>query len=124
MKEFSTMTSESQRKTWEIYASSWSESNPARRLEMFGECLQPDCVYTDPMVQLTGFDQLTGYMVELSANVPGVRFLTTDFVAHHGQSLAHWNMVGSDGQVLSHGASYGRYEANGKLLQMSGFFTT
>ena len=118
------MTAESQRKTWETYASSWSEMNPARRLGLFGECLQTDCVYADPAVQVMGFEHLASYMVEVSTKVPGVRFITTAFVAHHGQSLAHWNMVRGDGQVVSQGASYARYGADGKLLQMSGFFAT
>ena len=117
-----TGTSEAKRKTWETYTSSWSETDAVGRLALFEQCLQADCVYTDPLVQATGYEPLAAYMVELHKNVPGVRFVTTDFQAHHDRSLTHWNMVNGEGQVLSQGASYGLYGAEGKLVQMTGFF--
>jgi len=48
--------------------------------------------------------------------------MTTDFKNHHDRSLAHWNMVDGNGNVLSQGASYGMYVADGRLMQMTGFF--
>ena len=116
------MESNSQQITWETYTRSWSETNTSKRLQLFEECLSPDCVYTDPLTQTTGYAQLFGYMSELQKNVPGVKFVTTDFKSHHDRSLTHWNMVDGNGDVLSQGASYGMYSADGRLLQMTGFF--
>ena len=116
------MESNSQQITWETYTRSWSETNTSKRLQLFEECLSPDCVYTDPLTQTTGYAQLSGYMSELQKNVPGVKFVTTDFKSHHDRSLTHWNMVDGNGNVLSQGASYGMYSADGRLLQMTGFF--
>lgn len=116
------MESNSQQITWETYTRSWSETNTSKRLQLFEECLSPDCVYTDPLTQTTGYAQLFGYMSELQKNVPGVKFVTTDFKSHHDRSLTHWNMVDGNGNVLSQGASYGMYSADGRLLQMTGFF--
>ena len=116
------MESNSQQITWETYTRSWSETNTSKRLQLFEECLSPDCVYTDPLIQTTGYAQLFGYMSELQKNVPGVKFVTTDFKSHHDRSLTHWNMVDGNGNVLSQGASYGMYSADGRLLQMTGFF--
>lgn len=116
------MESSSQQSTWETYTRSWSETETSKRLRLFEQCLNPDCVYTDPIVQVTGYDQLSGYMSELQKNVPGVKFVTTDFKYHHDRSITHWNMVNGNGNVLSQGASYGMYGVDGRLVQMTGFF--
>jgi hypothetical protein len=116
------MESNSHKNTWDNYTKSWSEIDAPKRLLLFEQCLSPDCVYTDPVIQATGYGQLSGYMSELQKNVPGVRFMTTDFKNHHDRSLIHWNMVDGDGNVLSQGASYGMYGADGRLMQMTGFF--
>jgi SnoaL-like domain len=117
-----TMESNSHQDTWETYTRSWSEANPAKRLELFEQSLSPECMYTDPLVQTTGYDQLSGYMSELHRNIPGVKFVTTDFTKHHDRSLTHWDMVDGNGNVLSQGASYGLYDADGRLVQMAGFY--
>jgi hypothetical protein len=116
------MESNSYRNTWETYTRSWSETDASKQLQLFEQCLNPNCVYTDPLIQATGYVQLSGYMLELHKNVPGVRFVTTDFKHHHDHSLTHWNMVNSSGNILSQGASYGLYGTDGRLIQMTGFY--
>ena len=116
------MTSTTYEKTWEIYTQSWSEMDAIKRLELFGHCLTNDCVYTDPLMQTTGYEQLSEYMSELQRNVPGVSFVTTDFISHHGHSLAHWMMLDGNGNTLLQGASFGLYAVDGRLIQMTGFY--
>jgi len=116
------MTSNTYKKTWETYTQSWSESDTSKRLELFGHCLTNDCVYTDPLMQTTGYEQLSEYMSELQRNIPGVSFVTTDFISHHGHSLAHWMMLDGNGNTLLQGASFGLYAVDGRLIQMTGFY--
>ena len=116
------MESSSHKDTWETYTKSWSVTDTSNRFQLFEQSLSPDCVYTDPLMQVTGYDQLSNYMSELHKNVPGVAFVTTDFKNHHDRSLTHWNMVDGNGNVLSQGVSYGLYGADGRLMQMTGFF--
>ena len=92
--------------TWEAYTLSWSETDASERLKLFEQSLDPDCIYTDPLIQTNGYGQLTGYMTELHKNVAGVRFITTAFSSHHDRSLAQWNMLDANGNVLSQGASW------------------
>jgi SnoaL-like domain len=108
--------------TWETYTQSWSETEPSKRIQLFEQALSPDCVYTDPLMQTTGYEQLSGYMSELQKNIPGVSFVTTDFKSHHDRSLTHWDMVDGEGNCLAQGGSYGLYGSDGRLAQMSGFF--
>ena len=116
------MESNSHKNTWETYTKSWSLVDPSKRSQLFEQCLNPNCVYTDPLMQATGYGQLSDYMSELHKNVPGVEFVTTDFKNHHDRSLTHWNMVDGKGNVLSQGASFGLYGIDGRLMQMTGFF--
>ena len=116
------MDSNSHRDNWDAYTKSWSVADTSKRLQLFEQCLNADCVYTDPLMQTTGYEQLSGYMSELHKNVPGVAFVTTDFKGHHDRSLTHWNMVDAKGNVLSQGTSYAMYGTDGRLTQMTGFF--
>ena len=116
------MVSDAHKNTWDTYTKSWSEQDTSKRLQLFEQCLNPDCVYTDPLAQATGYAQLSGYMSELQKNIPGVKFVTTDFKSHHDRSLTHWNMTDGKGNIFAQGASYGMYGDDGRLQQMTGFF--
>jgi hypothetical protein len=91
------MENNSHQATWETYTRSWSVADEVERLQLFGQCLIPDCVYTDPLTLTTGYDPLSGYIAELHKSVPSVKFITTDFKSHHDRSLTHWNMVDGNG---------------------------
>lgn len=108
--------------TWEAYSIAWSMPDESDRLKLLELSLSPDCIYTDPLMQTIGYAQLSAYISELHKNIPGVAFVITDFKNHHDRSLAHWNMVNGNGNLLFEGASYGLYGADGRLTQMTGFF--
>jgi hypothetical protein len=116
------MQNHSHKNTWETYSQAWSEIDTSKRLQLFEQCLSPICEYSNPIILSTGYEQLSGYMSELQKNVPEVRFVISDFKNHHDRSLTHWNMVDGKGNILAQGASYGLYGADGRLVQMSGFF--
>lgn len=104
------------------YGKSWSETDAAKRLKLLEQSLTPDCVYTDPLVQTTGYETLSDYMAELQKNIPGVNFLPTDLKSHHDRTLMHWNMADGNGNILGQGASCFLHGAGGRLQQMTGFF--
>lgn len=109
------------RDVWEMYTNTWSEQDGAMRQQIFAQCLLPDCKYSDANIHVEGHAGLSGYMGDFQKNVPGGRFVTTSFVEHHGRSLAHWDMVVGQ-QVIGKGASFGDFNADGRLKQMTGFF--
>lgn len=108
--------------TLQIYGASWSEPEHSKRLQIYAKCLDPSFVYTDPTTQIGGYEQFSNYMAELQANIAGVSFVPTDLQSHHGRSLMHWNMVDGTGAVLSPGASFFMFAADGRLQHMTGFF--
>ncbi len=115
------MENNTQKDLWEIYTSSWSETDDVKRMKLLEKCVHPDCLYTDPNIQTIGLEQLSGYMKEFQNNAPGCKFVTTKFESHHDRSLVHYDMVDSNGAVLAKGASFGMYGEDGRLMKMVGF---
>jgi hypothetical protein len=48
--------------------------------------------------------------------------VTTYYQSHNGRSMARWNMVDANGNVIGDGISFGEYNAGGMLTSMTGFF--
>lgn len=117
------MTYDLQR-TWETYTSSWKAESSLAKRDIFDKCLDPACTYTDPNAQASSWDQLLSYMVEFHQQVPGGHFVTTYFLAYNNQSIAKWNMKTGDDKIIGEGISYCKYNANGKLVEITGFFET
>ena len=112
------------RKTWEVYARSWGEGNEKMRTDLYTESLDPGCVYADPQTERTGWEELAEWMTEFQRQFPGGYFETVYFQAHHGKSIAHWEMKDADGITLDQGTSFGEYTDSGKLIRMTGFYKT
>lgn len=108
--------------TWERYVSIWKAEGANAKRALCSDCLDADCVYTDPLGQARGWDALVANMVGFHEQMPGAHFVTTYFQAHHSRCIAKWNMVGGSGEVLGDGVSYGEFSPQGKLLSMNGFF--
>ncbi|MBL1240804.1 MAG: nuclear transport factor 2 family protein [OCS116 cluster bacterium] len=110
--------------TWETYTSAWKAETAQQKLEIFKQCLATDATYTDPLVVTKGWDELTEYMLEFHQQIPGGYFDTHYFLAHHDKSIAKWDMKTGDGTKIGEGISYGHYNADGKLIAMTGFYET
>ncbi len=115
------MENDARKATWEIYTSTWSETHADTRMKMLERSVHPDYAYTDPNLHARGYIQLSDYMAEFQKNVPGGKFVTTKFEQHHDRCLVHYDLVGVDASVLTTGASYGMFGADGRLAQMVGF---
>lgn len=112
------------RAVWERYVGSWKVTSPAEKRRIYASCLAPACVYTDPLTQARGWDELDQYMASFHQQIPGGHFVTEQFFAHHGRSVARWKMVNGDGLPLGEGISYAEYDEQQRLVAMTGFFET
>ncbi len=110
------------RARWEAYAAIWKLEGAAAKRAACADALHPDCLYTDPLTQRLGWDDLVAYMVDFHQQVPGGHFVTQYFNVHHGRSIVRWNMVAGDGTLLQEGISHGEYGDDGRLRSMTGFF--
>lgn len=116
------MNSDDRRATWETYAAAWKEPSEDAKRAALAKSVSPACVYRDPLMRVDGHDALLAYMRSFHEQVPGGHFETTYFLAHHERSIARWNMRDAAGAIIGDGMSYGEYDAQGKLLAMTGFF--
>ncbi len=62
-------------------------------------------------------------MIDFHKQVPGDHFETTYFLAHHGRSIARWNMLDRSGHKISDGVSYGEYGPTDQLVVTTLFLT-
>lgn len=111
-------------KIWETYVCAWKAESATDKRALFKDSLDIACEYTDPLMQTKGWDELLAYMLDFHKQIPGGYFLTHYFLAHHSQSIAKWHMKNAEHNVLGEGISYGKYNAHGKLVVMTGFFAT
>jgi hypothetical protein len=109
---------------WERYVQTWKTPSLEDKRALFAQCLTPDCVYRDPLTEARGWDELEAYMATLQTQIPGAYFVTEHFLAHHGRSIARWQMMNGENVAVGSGISYGEYDAQGRLCGMSGFFET
>jgi hypothetical protein len=112
------------RKIWETYTSSWKAETSDEKQAIFEKCLDVECEYNDPLIKTKGWDELIAYMLNFHHQVPGGYFVTHYFLAHNNQSIAKWDMKNSENLVIGEGISYGKYNENGLLVAMTGFFET
>lgn len=112
------------KKTWETYVSSWGVETSNEKRVLFKLCLDPSCKYNDPLIKTQGWDELETYMLDFHQQIPGGHFITTYFLAHSNKSIAKWEMRDGDNNMMGDGISYGEYNEDGKLVLMTGFFET
>lgn len=111
------------REAWETYTQSWKTPLAADKRALLEQAVVSECVYTDPLSQRTGWDDLIAYMLEFHAQTPGGYFHTVEFLTHNQRSIARWEMRDGSERVLGHGMSYAEYDVEGKLTAMTGFFS-
>ncbi len=109
---------------WETYTSSWKAESAVEKQRIFEESLIRECLYHDPLIKTKDWDSLIEYMLDFHQQIPGGHFVTNYFLAHHNQSIAKWDMKNGDNVIVGTGISYGKYNENGKLEAMTGFFET
>jgi len=106
---------------WDQYAEFWSMPETERKARI-AQVATPDVTYTDPSASISGADAFSDHIGQFQKNVPGGRFVITEAFGHHESSLAHWDMIGSDGSVMMKGTSFAKLSSDGKFSSFTGFF--
>ena len=100
---------------------SWSETDSVKRMKILEQILVQDCIDTDTFSHTVGREDLSHYMADFQKQVVGVSFITTHFKEHHNQSLAHWDMLDAQNNLVTKGATFAMYNEENKLAQMNSF---
>lgn len=108
--------------TWTRYQAAWSDISSEERKALLKESVAADAVYTDPTNECRGLEELIAKIEQSQRKTPGPSFENTRLLTHHQQALSSWTMRSKEGTALATGNSYARFNAEGLLVQMTGFF--
>jgi SnoaL-like domain len=108
---------------WQHYATCWSAPAEMRVTEL-PKRVAATVLYRDPQSETAGIDGLDAYMAGFQTAFPGHRFEIISVEAHHNRSLARWHQVDGDGAVVMAGASAAAHDADGRMVDITGYFFT
>ncbi len=106
---------------WQRYARIWSSDATTRDREM-AACLTADVTYRDPATSLSGIGDFSKYMADFQTGFPGCWFRIKEARSHHGRTLATWDLMNPQDQIVFEGMSYALLADDGKFSEFNGFF--
>jgi hypothetical protein len=105
------------------YFAAWNTTDPAVRQATIAALYTPDAHVSDPLVDVTGHEQLSELFVRFHETYAGCSFRQKGTIdAHHDLMRWGWEMIDADGNVMLDGLDVGLVGANGKLGYVAGFF--
>jgi hypothetical protein len=106
------------------YFAMWNETDPARRRAAIANAFAPDALYVDPLFSAEGAEALDAMVATVHEKYPGHRFRQTSEVQqHNGRARWEWEFAGEDGTVIAAGEDFAVLASDGKLREVTGFFT-
>lgn len=107
----------------DAYVASWNEADAAKRTALVEQAWAPEARYVDPLLDLTGHQDLATLKPLLDQHYPGHRInRTSDVDAHHNVVRFSWDMTGPDGTMVANGIDVGILAEDGRLQGIAGFF--
>lgn len=107
----------------DVYTQAWMEPDEAARLTLLETAWAADGLYQDPTGEAQGRAALTAHIGGFQVAFPGARLeMTTGVDAHHDRLRFGWRMVQANGTVMVEGIDCGRVGADGRLVEIIGFF--
>ena len=84
----------------ERYIATWNESDPAARRELVGELWSEGGSYTDPLMAVTGHEEISAAIGAARAQFPGLVFTLGPVDAHHDLARFTWDLGPVGGEAL------------------------
>jgi hypothetical protein len=115
------MSDVSYSETWRTYQAAWEDVGSDERRRLLKQSVASTCVYSDPVVDCQGVDEIVDRIERARAEAPGISFRNVEFRQHHRHGIAVWRRLTASGEVDFVGASYARFGDDGRLVQITGF---
>jgi hypothetical protein len=109
----------SHKEVWKTWDRAWNKGlTDNERLEHLQQCTAPGFVYTNPDTQIS--DDLPGLAKYISQAIAAAgdsaQVEHVDWAEKDSESVSCWNMVDVKAETTLEGRSYGKYDADGKLV--------
>ena len=116
------MTNDAKLAAWTGYQAAWSNIADDERRALLATSVDEHCIYSDPTGGCDGVEDLIARIEQSQKTMPGAWFRNDRFLDHHDHGLFEWTMFDGEGAEVATGTSYARFGADGRLIQMTGFF--
>lgn len=109
--------------TIDQHLAGYCEPDPARRAELITDAWSAQGTLVDPPMDGTGHDEICRLVDIVLTHFPGHHFVRTSAVdTHHDMARYAWSLVDPDGTEATSGLDVAQFDADGKLLHITGFF--
>ena len=103
------------------YIAAWNEKDEAKRRQLIDQCWADAGIYTDPMSDVKGKDELFATIAGFHGQMPDAAInLTSAIDEHHGRIRFGWKLV--NGPQPMEGIDVGIITSDGKLASIIGFW--
>jgi hypothetical protein len=104
------------------YLACWNETDPDARRALIAQHWTADPTYVDPMVEVSGRDQLDATIAAVQAQFPGFVFTAVDSGdAHHDIARFTWGLGPAGAEPLVVGFDVVVLDADGRIENVLGF---
>ena len=118
------MNDQSARNLWDTYERAWADIGAEERQRLLASCLTESCTFANHLAEGRGRQELADVIEMFQRNTPGGRIETHDFLTHHHDLMASWSMIDKDGRTILSGHNAGRFDDEGLLTHIAGFWKT
>jgi hypothetical protein len=116
------MTDETLLQIWNTYQDAWADVALGERERLLRQSVTEEIVYTNPLAEGAGLGNLVKHVGQFQVQFPGAHFKTNKLLVQHGQLLAEWTMFNKDGSEFLTAHSYARFNEQGLLTHLAGFW--
>jgi hypothetical protein len=116
------ITLETLQQIWKTYQDAWADIAVDERERLLRQSVTDDVIFTAPPYEGQGLGDLVKHMEQFQEQVPGAHFKSNKLLTQHGQLLSEWTMYNKDGSVSLTSYSYARFNEQGRLTHLAGFW--
>lgn len=116
------MTMESIEQIWKSYQGAWAAIPIDQRERLLRQSVTDDVVFTSPMAEGQGFGNLLEHIAQFQERFPGAYFKSNQLFTQHSQLLSEWTMYNQNGSEFLTAHSFARYNEQGRLTHLAGFW--
>jgi hypothetical protein len=107
---------------WSAYSQAWGDISSDKRAELLTTCVADDVNFSAPDATGGSKRDLVRVLEEFQKSYPGAYFETARLISHNDQLLASWTMRNSAHAELLTGSSYARFDDEGRMSHIAGFW--
>ena len=116
------MTNETLQQVWKTYQDAWADIAVDERERLLRQSVTDDVTFNSPLYEGQGLGNLVKHMEQFQERAPGAHFKSNKLLTQHDQLLSEWTMYKKDGSEFLTSHSYARFNDQGRLTHLAGFW--